>query len=269
MAESVLVEIEDRVALITLNMAEKRNPISEHEMVESLTSALAMVNRSSNATVAILTGAGPAFSAGGDVFAMEAELETRRASPQRTADYYRNGIQRIPLAMNAMHIPMIAAVNGAAVGAGCDLACMCDIRIASERAKFAESFVRLGLIPGDGGAFYLQRVVGYAKAVELTLTGETIDAAEALKIGLVSRVVSGDELLNEARGLALRIAANPPGAIRAALKLVKLARSAPLAEVLELSAIDQALAHTTDEHRHALTVIVDELRRPRSAPSEA
>lgn len=107
-------------------------------------------------------------------------------------------------------MPVIAAVNGPAIGAGCDLACMCDIRIAAKSAKFAESFVKLGLIPGDGGAWLLPRVVGLSKALELTLTGDVIDAQEALACNLVSAVVDDEELMPAARRLAAKIAANPP-----------------------------------------------------------
>ena len=112
-------------------------------------------------------------------------------SPEATRDNYRQGIQRIPLAMEALGVPVIAAINGAAIGAGCDLTCMCDIRIASHEARFAESFVKLGLIPGDGGAWLLPRIVGFSRATEMALTGEMIDAETALQWGLVSRVVDG------------------------------------------------------------------------------
>ena len=126
---------------------------------------------------------------------------------------------QIPLAFERLDVPAIAAVNGAAIGAGCDLACMCDIRIASEKAKFAESFVKLGIIPGDGGAWLLQRTVGFSRAAELSFTGDTLDAAEALACGLVSRVAPPDQLLDEARKLADRIAANPGPALRMTKRL--------------------------------------------------
>jgi enoyl-CoA hydratase/carnithine racemase len=149
-------------------------------------------------------------------------------------------------------VPTIAAVNGPAIGAGCDLACMCDIRIASTEARFAESFVKLGIIPGDGGAWWLQRVIGYARAAELSFTGEIIDAQTALGIGLVSRVVSAAELLPSARALAGRIAANPAPALRMAKRLLRHAQTSRLDETLELSAAMQALAHHTGEHDAAV-----------------
>lgn len=147
---------------------------------------------------------------------------------------------------------MIAAVNGPAIGADCDLACMCDIRIAGESAIFAESFVKVGLIPGDGGAWLLQRIVGYSRAAELSFTGDSISAAETLACGLVSRVVPDGDPLDTARALAERIAVNPPHAVRMTKRLLMQARDARLDTLLELSAAMQSLAHTTEDHREAV-----------------
>src|SRR5262245_37789027 len=158
---------------------------------------------------------------------------------------YRRGIQRLTLALFNLEVPVIAAVNGHAIGAGLDLACMCDIRIASEKAKFAESFVKLGIIPGDGGAWLLQRVIGYQRAAELSFTGDTIDAQAALAIGLVTRVVAPDALMSSARELAARIAANSGPALRMTKRLLRQAQTARLEETLQLSAALQALAHNT------------------------
>jgi enoyl-CoA hydratase/carnithine racemase len=174
---------------------------------------------------------------------------------------YKEGIHRIPLSLFNLEVPTIAAINGPAIGAGLDLACMCDIRIASETAKFAESFVTLGIIPGDGGAFLLQRAVGYAKAAELTFTGEAIDATEALRIGLVSRVVPPDDLLPVATDLARRIARNPGHALRMAKRLLREAQTARLDTVLELSAAFQAIAHHSTDHDERITGAVDRLSR--------
>jgi enoyl-CoA hydratase/carnithine racemase len=140
--------------------------------------------------------------------------ETRADLPAQTRRNYKLGIQRIPLAFDALEVPIIAAVNGSAIGAGCDLACMCDIRIAAESASFAESFVKLGIIPGDGGAWLLPRAVGFSKACEMAFTGDMVKSAEALACGLVSKVVPDGELMTAARALAERIAANPPHAVR-------------------------------------------------------
>jgi enoyl-CoA hydratase/carnithine racemase len=158
-------------------------------------------------------------------------------------------------------VPTIAAVNGPAIGAGLDLACMCDIRVASTAATFAESFVTLGIIPGDGGAWLLQRVVGYAKAAELTFTGEVIRAEEALAIGLVSRVVQPEDLLATARDLAVRIARNPPHALRMAKRLMREAQTARFDSILELSAAFQAIAHHSTDNRERFGRAVDRLNK--------
>jgi len=151
---------------------------------------------------------------------------------------------------------VIAAVNGPAIGAGCDLACMCDLRIAGESARFAESFVKVGIVPGDGGAWLLPRIVGFAKATEMALTGDMIDAAEAKAIGLVLKVVSDAELLDAARALARRIAVNPPHAVRMTKRLLREAHNARLDTVLELSAAFQALAHATGDHAEAVAAML-------------
>jgi enoyl-CoA hydratase/carnithine racemase len=259
--DPVLVNVADGIGWVTLNRPEKRNPISDPEMVGAVVAALAaLAEDADRARVVILTGAGSAFSAGGDVFAMADAIGDRRSSPSRTAAYYRAGIQRIALAVHELEVPVIAAVNGPAIGAGCDLACMCDIRVAADNAVFAESFVKLGLIPGDGGAWFLQRVVGYARACELTFSGESIDAAAALSIGLVSAVVPAADLRPTAEALARRIAANPPAVVRASKRLMKFAEHGSLRDTLEMSANEQALAHTTEEHQLAVARMVDRLR---------
>jgi enoyl-CoA hydratase/carnithine racemase len=182
----------------------------------------------------------------------------------QTRQNYRRGIQRLPLLFEQIEIPVIAAVNGPAIGAGCDLACMCDVRIAGESARFAESFVKLGIVPGDGGAWLLPRVVGFSKACELAFTGDLINARDALACGLVSQVVADGELLAAATTLAARIAANPPHAVRMTKRLMREARTASLSTILELSAAAQALSHTTADHAEAVSAFIAK-REPRFA----
>jgi enoyl-CoA hydratase/carnithine racemase len=138
---------------------------------------------------------------------------------------------------------------------------MCDIRIASERAKFAESFVKLGIIPGDGGAWLLPRIVGMSKAAELSFTGDTIDAAEALACGLVSRVVAPADLMPQAMALAQRIATNPAPALRMAKRLLREGQHTRLDTLLEMSAAFQALAHHTPEHAQAIDAFLASMKR--------
>ena len=158
-------------------------------------------------------------------------------------------------------MPTIAAVNGAAIGAGCDLTCMCDIRIASETASFAESFVKVGLIPGDGGAWLLPRVVGMSKAAEMSFTGDSLTAAEALACGLVSRVVPAERLMAEALALAGRIAANPGAGLRLTKRLLREGQHTRLESLLEMSAGFQAVAHKTAHHVEAVNAFVEK-RKP-------
>ncbi|QHL89520.1 crotonase/enoyl-CoA hydratase family protein [Sphingomonas changnyeongensis] len=240
------------VVTLTLNLPDKRNPVSEPEMVDALVDALEAADQDIGVRAVILTGAGSAFSSGGDLRAMKSGTGLRADLPADTRRRYRAGIQRLPLLFHALEVPVIAAVNGPAIGAGLDLACMCDIRIAADTAVFAESFVRLGIVPGDGGAWLLPRIVGFSRATELALTGETIDAHEALAIGLVSRVVPGDALLDAARAVAARIAANPPQAVRMTKRLLREGQTATLPALLDLSAAMQALAHATADHDEAV-----------------
>ena len=158
---------------------------------------------------------------------------------------YRRGIQRIAHAFQHLEVPAIAAINGPAIGAGTDLACMCDIRIAAERARFAESFIALGLVPGDGGAWFLPQIVGAAVAAEMSFTGDALDAQAALRCGLVSRVVPDGDLLAHALELAGRIARHSGTALRLTKRLLREGRHASLDTLLDLSASYQAFAHAT------------------------
>ncbi|HYF08843.1 MAG TPA: crotonase/enoyl-CoA hydratase family protein [Acetobacteraceae bacterium] len=260
----VLFHAEGEIAVITLNRPDSRNPL-DADTQDALIAAVARLETEPGVRVGILTGAGTAFSSGGNVRRMGEAAGAGPAAAERTPAqaraYYRHGIQRIPRAIEAVEVPIIAAVNGPAIGAGCDLACMCDLRIAGESARFAESFVKLGIIPGDGGAWLLPRVVGFAKASEMALTGDAISAQESLECGLVSRVVPDDALMDAARALAARIAANPPQAVRMTRKLLRAAWTATLDQVLELSAGMQAVAHTTQDHKEALAAM-REKRKP-------
>ena len=261
MTEYVLYEQDGPIVTLSLNLADKRNPISEPEMVQAIVDALDRIQNDESVRVAILTGKGSAFSSGGDLRAMQAAFEARKEKPYRTPFYYKGGIQRIPIAFERVDVPIIAAVNGPAIGAGLDLACMCDMRIAGESARFAESFVKVGIIPGDGGAWLLPRVVGYSMACEMALTGDQLNAQEALACGLVSRVVPDAELLDAARKLANRIAVNPPYAVRMAKRLLMEGRHVRMDTLLEMSAAMQALSHATADHREAVDAFLEK-RKP-------
>jgi enoyl-CoA hydratase/carnithine racemase len=254
-ADPILFEASGGIATITLNLPTSRNPISAESTVDALVEAFGRADRDREIRVAILTGAGSVFSSGGDLATLGQPGGLGGGPPVRTPEQYARGIQRIPLMFESLSIPTIAAVNGPAIGAGCDLACMADIRIASESAIFAESFVKIGLIPGDGGAWFLPRIVGYAKACEMAFTGDRLTAQDALSCGLVSKVVADDSLMAEALSLAERIAINPPDAVRMSKQLMARARDLRLADVLQLSSAMQAIAHTTVEHREAIATL--------------
>ncbi len=261
MSDPVLYEQQGHIVTLTLNRHETRNAISEDEMVDALEAACERINADSSVRCAIITGAGSAFSSGGNVKDMRDKKGMFGGTATEIRDGYRNGIQRIPMAIHKLEVPIIAAVNGAAIGAGCDLTMMCDMRIASEKAVFAESFVKVGLIPGDGGAWFLPRVVGQSRANEMAYTGEPVDAQTALAWGMVSRVVAPDDLIPAANELAGRIAVNPPSALRMTKKLIKEAEHAQLDPILEMSASLQALAHQTEDHAEAVDAIIEK-RKP-------
>lgn len=254
---ALLVELDGHVETWTLNRPDSRNPISDDDMVAAIVDAVDAANANPEVRVVILTGAGKAFSAGGDVKKMRDQSGMFGGHPHQMRNGYRYGIQQIPLALQRLDVPLIAAVNGPAVGAGCDLTAMADMRIASETAWFAESFVKLGIIPGDGGAWFLPRLVGPARAAEMTLTGDRVDAKTALEWGLVSRVVAPEDLMSEARALADRVAVNPPHAVRMAKKLLKESDGSNLSSLLELSAAMQPLAHHGPDHAEAIEAFLD------------
>lgn len=249
---------EGAVVTLTLNAPERRNAISSFGDCAEVEEACRRIARDASVRCVILTGADPAFCAGGDLKGMRDRTGIMEADgPADMRENYRRGIQRIPLALWELDVPTIAAVNGPAIGAGLDLACMCDIRVASERAVFAESFVRVGIVPGDGGAWLLPRAVGLSLAAEMSFTGDPLGARQALEARLVSRVVPHAELLPAARALAGRIARNPPTVLRMTKRLLREGQHMSLASLLEMSAAYQAIAQETADHREAVAAMLE------------
>jgi enoyl-CoA hydratase/carnithine racemase len=260
MPESVTYEQDGGVVTLTLNEPETRNAISP-QMVEALVAACDRINRDMSVSCAIITGAGDSFSSGGNVKEMRDRIGLFGGTPAEIRRGYHHGIQQIPMAMYDLEVPVIAAVNGFAVGAGCDLTLMCDIRLAADDAQFAESFMRVGLVSGDGGAWFLPRVVGLSRAYEMTFTGNFIKAEQALAWGLASHVVAKDKLMDEARKMAKQIASNPPHSIRMCKKLVRDSQAIGLSTHLEMAASMQALVqHTADQHEAVVAFL--EKRKP-------
>lgn len=256
MPDFLLYDQQGPVVTLTMNEPGRRNPLTGNSAVADFVAAIDRIHNDRSVRAVILTGAGTAFSSGGDIKDMERQSSGEVGGMQIRQEY-RTGIQRLPLALFNLEVPVIAAVNGAAIGAGLDLACMCDIRIASERAKFAESFVKLGIVPGDGGAWLLPRLIGLARASEISFTGEVIGAQQAAEWGLVSRVVPADKLLETANELAQRIASNPPHAVRLTKRLLREAMHTSLPTLLEMAAAFQALSHQTDDHREAVSAFLE------------
>lgn len=236
----------------TINLPDVGNAITGKDFIAAFETAVDDANADTSLCAVILTGTGKIFSAGGNVKEMADRdgMFGLDAIDQRHA--YIDGIQRIPRALTRLEVPLIGAINGPAIGAGCDLAMMCDVRVASERAWFAESFVQLGLIPGDGGTWFLQRIVGYERAAEMTFTGDRVDAPTALQWGMVSRVVPHEELLAEAQALADRISNNPAHALRMAKRLLQESRTGSPESTLGMAAAMQPLAHRDPEHQHRI-----------------
>lgn len=261
MSEKLIYEQKGHVVTLTLNAPEARNVITDQDMMDAIISAMEKVGADQSVRCVVLTGAGKGFSSGGNLLHMKEKQSIFGGDMLEVKDAYKSGIQKMAKAVWECEVPLIAAVNGPAYGAGCDLTCFCDIRIASTKAVFAENFVRVGIISGDGGAWVLPRQIGLSRAAEMLFTGEPIDAQTALEWGLVSSVVEPDELLPSAYELAERIAYNPPRHLRLTKRLMRQSMTASLNEILEISAIYQGACHQTADHEEA----VDALLEKRSA----
>jgi len=255
-AESTL-SVENRVATLTFERDDVRNALTGTALCDDIMATINWANASADVSVLIITGAGKAFSSGGDVKAMRDKAGMFAGTPTEIEAEYRAGIQRVPAAMHAAEVITIAAVNGPAIGAGCDLACMCDLRLGSEAAAFGETFVNLGIIPGDGGAWFLQRLIGYQRAADMTFRGRIVRAAEAREIGLLLEVVEPKKLMSRTQELAGEIAAKPPQALRYAKRLMKLAQRTELPDFLDYCAALQAFSHGTEDHAEAMAAFLD------------
>lgn len=258
---AVTIAREGAVAILTMDRAASRNAIDD-EMADALVNACALLGADVTIGCAVLFANGPAFCAGGNVKDMHAGRGMFAGSPAQMRSSYRTGIQRVPRAFHDLETPIVAAVNGPAVGAGFDLALMCDLRVAAEGATFAESFVRLGLVSGDGGAWWLPRVIGAARAAQMTLTGDPIDARQAADWGIVSQVCPAERLREEALALARRVACHPPLSLRLNKRLLRESERLTLAQSLELAAGLQSIVQHTADQREAVDAFVTR-REPR------
>lgn len=252
--QTILVEKKEAVARLTLNRPEARNALSL-EMREEITAALDDLGADGSIRLVALAGAGGNFCAGGDLRSMGAKRLSEDEARARMAL-----MTSMVIKLANFPAPTLALVEGFAVGAGCNLALACDLIIASDRAKFGQVFSKVGLVPDSGGSFFLPRLVGLAKAKELVFTADLIDAAEALRIGLVNRVVPGDRLLAEAEELIGKIVAGPPKILARAKQLLNRSLGVDLAGALREEAEGQAFAMTTEDHQEGLRAFFE--RRP-------
>lgn len=251
---SVLYEQTGRIVHLTLNRPDTRNALSK-DVIDGLVGGLNRANDDPSVSVVIISGAGKGFSSGGNLDELLAMTTTENRSKEELAAWYTDGIQHIPLTMQKVDVVTIAAVHGHAIGAGCDLAAMADLRIGADTASFNESFLRVGLIPGDGGAWFLPRIIGMARAKEMLFMAKGIRAEKALSWGLISEIVSEDQLLDAAMAMAKNIAGLPPHAIRKAKQLIRKSADLPLKDSLDLAAIMQSELQPLDDHREAIYAI--------------
>ncbi len=253
----VLYEMKDNIAFITLNRPEVKNAFSP-EMIRLWQEHLENAKNEDAVRVIIITGKGDTFCSGGDIKDM-ADGKLRSWEMKR---FLWDGVHRIVLTMEDLDKPVIAAINGAAMGAGLDMALMCDLRVVSERAKLAESYITMGLVPGDGGAYFLPKLVNISKALELFLTGDTLSAEEALKIGIVNKVVPHEHLMNEAVKLAKKITNKPPLAIRMMKRAVYQGQVSTLRTHLDYISSQLSLLSETEDHIEAAKAFLEK-RKPR------
>lgn len=260
MSDIMKLEVDGTIATLTLNRPEAMNALGEEGDGDAVAAACARIAADRTIRVAILTGEGRAFSAGGNVKAMLAGEGNFAGNPAMVREGYRGNIHKALRALHALDVPLIAAVNGPAIGLGCDLACLADIRLASSKAVFGVTFLKVGIVPGDGGTWILPRIIGMSRAAELFYTGRVIKADEAALWGLVSQVVEPDALMTETRALAAEIAAQPPYQLRATKTMLRQGQSISYDTALELAAATQGLMHHTEDHKEGARSILE--KRP-------
>lgn len=252
----LLYDHQGKIAVITLNRPEAKNAFSV-EMISLWDAYLKEAKQDDSIQVIIVTGMGDTFCSGGNI----KDMAEGRLRSWGMKNFLWEGVHRIILTMEDLDKPVIAAVNGAAMGAGMDMALMCDLRVSSDRARFAESYIMMGLIPGDGGSYFLPRLVGTAKALELLLTGDVLSASEALSLGIVNRVVPHDSLMEETMKLAKKIADKPPLAVRMMKRSVYQAQTSTLRSHLDYISSQISLLSETEDHKEAAQAFIEK-RKP-------
>jgi enoyl-CoA hydratase/carnithine racemase len=251
----LLYEVSDRVATITLNRPDKLNAFTG-EMIDTWASSLAKAQADEQVNVIVVTGNGRAFCAGGDV----GRMGEGEPTPLQHKNQLWDHIHRIPKTLEGVDKPVIAMVNGLTVGAGMGMSLMCDVRIAAESARFSTGYVRVGLVPGDGDTYFLPRLVGSAKALELLWTADFIEAAEALRLGIVNRVVPDAQLKEATYAFAKQIADGPQVPIRMIKRLVYQSLRLDLRTHLDLVSSHMAVVRRTEDHAEGVAAFKE--KRP-------
>lgn len=254
MTEHLKLNVSEGIATILLNRPDRMNAFT-FDMIANWTEALQQCRRDPGVRVVVVTGAGKAFCSGGDIVEMGDRLGQ---PPAQRKDELFEKIQRIPLTLEDFDKPVIAALNGVATGAGLDLALMCDIRYAARSARFAETYVKVGLVPGAGGAHFLPRLVGTAKALELFFTGDFVDAEEAQRIGLVNKVFDDGTFMEDVMAIAKRIAKAPDLSIRFIKRAVYQGMRNDLRTNLDLISSHYAVVTSGEDHRAAVQRFIAE-----------
>ncbi len=258
MYEQITYEKSDGISTITLNRPERMNAFTP-QMLDEWYAALQDSHLDPEVRVAILTGSGRGFCTGADIGGGGpiGNLMDRDRTLVENRNFLRDSVQRIPRLVSLMEKPYIAAVNGAAVGAGMDMASMCDIRFAADGARFGMTYVRMGIIPGDGGCYFLPRIVGMAKALDLIWTGRLIDANEALAMGYVSAVVPDDQLIAHTREYAAKLAKGPAVAIQQAKRLAYRSQKVSLDAALDLAQQAMFICQSSDDAREGPRAFIE------------
>jgi len=251
-----LYDTKGHIVTITLNRPKAKNAFSP-EMISLWREYLEKAKNDDAIRVIIVTGKGDTFCSGGDI----RDMVDGKLKSWDMKRFLWDGVHRIVLTLEDLDKPVIAAINGAAMGAGMDMAIMCDLRVCSDNAKLAESYIMMGLVPGDGGAYFLPRLVGVSKGLELLLTGDILKPEEALRLGIVNRVVPHDSLMEETMKLAEKIAAKPPAAVRMMKRAVYQGQTSTLRAHLDYISSQISLLSETQDHVEAAKAFLEK-RKP-------
>lgn len=254
MTDHLQYKVEDSIATLTLHRPDVRNALSP-EMLDAMVEQLNAIQADTEIKVVVLTGHGDSFCAGGDIKAMKEAVEKK--SPMIAKYSLYDGIQRIPRLLVDFDKPIIAAINGPATGAGLDIACHCDFRLASDEARFAESYVNMGLVPGAGGCWVLPRVVGLPMALELAFSANLIDADEALRIGLVNHVYPKKDLMEETYKLARKISRKAPISVRLIKRAMYQGMNMDIRAHLDQISSHMTLARASEDHSEAVNAFLE------------